>query len=351
MKRHKVHHRIKHHKIKHHRIRHSKAKRVIGSAKIKEFSKQLSAIRTEMSKTVVGQDETVSALLCALLSGGHVLVEGVPGIAKTLIVRTLAEVTGGEHKRIQFTADLLPTDIVGITTYSREKGFEIMKGPIFANFVLADEINRSPPKVQSALLEAMQESQATIGKKSYGIPAPFFVMATQNPIESLGVYQLPEAQLDRFLFKIYIKYPMPDEERMILKQNITLENFEKYKLKSVVSLAQILRMQEFTKKIYLDEKIEKYIVKLVDATRHPDKYNLKLGRFIEWGASPRASIGLFIASKANTLLRGGTYVTPFDVKSVAHNILRHRILLNYEGQAEGIKTDQIIDEILARVPV
>ena len=275
----------------------------------------------------------------------------MPGIAKTLIIRTLAKVIGGTYSRVQFTADLLPTDITGLTTYERTKGFTVVKGPIFANFIIADEINRSPPKVQSALLEAMQEKQVTIGKTTYQLPLPFFVMATQNPIESAGVYNLPEAQIDRFLFKINIYYPSTDEESEILNRNITIYSFDDYKLKSVINPKIIIEIQEFVKDIYVSKSIEKYITRIVDATRSPDKYKINLGKYIEWGSSPRASIGLFIAAKAEALLRGQSYVTPHHVKTVAHDVMRHRILLSYEGQAENISRDDIISEILNKVPM
>lgn len=318
-------------------------------AKVNNCSKILSKIKEEIARIVVGQEEVVDALLCSIISDGHALVEGIPGIAKTLLVRALGKVTGCETKRIQFTVDLLPTDIIGITTYTKERGFEIVKGPIFANFLIGDEINRSPPKTQSALLEAMQERQVTIGKETFPLPNPFFVMATQNPIETAGVYSLPEAQIDRFLMKVLMYYPKVGEEQRILKSNITLKKFEDFQLKSITNPKEIIEMQEIVKKIYMARSVEDYIVKIVDMTRHPK--GLTLGKYIEWGGSPRASIGLFIASKARALMQGNTFVTPQQIKDVAYNILRHRILLNYEGQAENIKTEDIITEILSKVPV
>ena len=319
--------------------------------KFKEYHDLFLKVKNECKKTIVGQDKVIEGLLRGIICDGHVLLEGVPGIAKTLIVRTLAKVIGGSYSRIQFTADLLPTDITGLTTYDKSKGFGVLKGPVFANFVIADEINRSPPKVQSALLEAMQEKQVTIGRETYQLPLPFFVMATQNPIESAGVYNLPEAQIDRFLFKLNIYYPNTDEEGEILKRNITLYSFDEYHLKSVINPKLIMEIQKFVKDIYVSKSIEKYITKIVDATRHPDKYNIKLGKYIEWGSSPRASIGLFIAAKAEALLRGQSFVTPHHVKTVALDVMRHRILLNYEGQAENINRDDIISEILNKVPI
>ncbi len=318
---------------------------------VKKYQKVFDEMRYEVSKIVVGQSDILNFLMEAILSNGHCLVEGIPGIAKTLLLRTLSIVTGCEFKRIQFTPDLLPTDIVGVTAYEKAKGFYTVKGPIFANFVLGDEINRAPPKVQSALLEAMQEKQVTIGHNSFQLPKPFFVMATQNPIEQMGTYPLPEAQIDRFIYKIIMHYPSMSDEEKILKQNISLAKFEDYNIRPVMKPTDLLRLQQDTMQIYLDPKIEKYIVRLVDATRNPKKYNLELGKFIEFGSSPRASISLFIASKAHALLNGKVYVTPNDVKAVAPNIFRHRMILTYEGQAENVETDDVVKELLSKVPV
>jgi len=318
---------------------------------LKKYQKYFSEIKAELGKVIVGQEEIIDSMILALLCNGHVLVEGVPGIAKTLTVKTLASVTNSQFSRIQFTPDLLPTDIIGITTYEEGRGFYSVKGPVFANFVLADEINRAPPKVQSALLEAMQERQVTIGKESFSLPNPFFVMATQNPIESLGTYKLPEAQIDRFLFKLEMKYPTPEQELRIMHQNSTLKKFEEFNLQAIFTTEQIMQAQQDVKKIYMDKKVEKYIVGIVEATRNPEKYGITLGKYIEYGTSPRSTIALFITSKAYALLNGKSFVTPMHVKAVAHSILRHRIILNYEGQADEISTDKIIDEILKRVPV
>jgi len=304
-----------------------------------------------MSKLIVGQERLIESLIEALICNGHVLVEGIPGIAKTLTIRTLSVIAGGIFSRIQFTPDLLPTDIVGITTYEEGKGFYTVKGPIFANFVLADEVNRSPPKVQSALLEAMQERQVTIGKESFQLPVPFFVMATQNPVENLGTYKLPEAQVDRFIFKLLVGYPKLEHEIQILQKNITLHAFEDFSLTPILTPAKMIQAQNDVKRVFIDERIAKYIINVVDASRHPDKYKIELGKYIEYGGSPRASIALFIASKAHAFVLGRTYVIPQDVKDVAHQVLRHRILLNYEGQAEEINTDEIITEILQRITV
>lgn len=287
-----------------------------------------------------------------VLCNGHVLVEGVPGIAKTLIVRTLSIVTGGDFSRIQFTADLLPTDVTGLTIYEEKtKKFKVVKGPVFANFLLADEINRSPPKTQSALLEAMQEKEVTIGDTTYKLPSPFFVMATQNPIEQGGVYTLPEAQVDRFLFKILVNYPSADDELEILEKNMTLRLFDSYKLNAVISPAKILEMQGEVKKIYMSKDIATYIVTIIDATRYPAKYDINSGKYIGYGSSPRASIGLFIASKAMAFMKKCPYVLPEHVKEIAPHVLRHRILLNYEGQAENITSEDIIKEILQKIKV
>ncbi|MFH1332548.1 MAG: MoxR family ATPase [archaeon] len=316
-----------------------------------EPTSDLKKIKKEISKIVVGQEEVIDGLLRAILADGHVLVEGVPGIAKTLLVRTMAVVTGCSFKRIQFTVDLLPTDITGITAYHEKKGFYIVKGPIFANYIIADEINRAPPKTQSALLEAMQEKQATIGKETYPIPIPFFVMANNNPIEQAGVYPLPEAQIDRFLFKLKMGYPDEKQSKEIIEKNITLKRFDDYKLKAVTNPKEILKMQAYTRSIKHSDKIKDYICKIVIATRNPKKYGINLGKYIEWGASPRANIGLFIAAKADAVMKGNKYITPSNIKNIAYDVLRHRILLNYRGRAEGINTDDVIKEVLAKVPL
>ncbi|MDD5331804.1 MAG: MoxR family ATPase [Candidatus Nanoarchaeia archaeon] len=319
--------------------------------KSKEYSKLFDETRKEIANIIVGQDEVIDSMLRCLIANGHALVEGVPGVAKTLLIRTLAKATGCDFKRIQFTIDLLPTDIIGITSYDpMKKEFRTEKGPVFTNFILADEINRSSPKTQSALLESMQEKQVTINKITYPLPLPFFVMATMNPLESEGVYPLPEAQIDRFLFKINMDLPNPKEEQAILKKNITLYRFEDYTVKAILNPKKIIEIQEFVRdKIYLSPELEEYIIRIVDATRKNEKF--KLGRYIAYGGSPRASIGLFIAAKAQALLKGSSFVTPQHIKDVAKSVMRHRILLNYEGQAENITTDQIIDEIISKVPI
>lgn len=318
---------------------------------VANFQQFFKEVRLELSKIFVGQNEMVSRLLEALLSNGHVLIEGIPGVGKTLLVRTLAVITGCSYSRIQFTPDLLPTDILGITTYEEGKGFYTVKGPVFANFVLGDEINRSPPKVQSALLEAMQEKQVTIGKETFKLPFPFFVMATQNPLEQLGTYKLPEAQMDRFLYKVVMDYPSNEEEIKILTTNMTVKSFDDYDIQAVLSPEEIIRAQDIVKKIKTEVKVEKYIIRLSDATRNPEKHGLDKGKYISYGASPRASIALYIASKARALMNNRIFVTVDDVKAVAHDVLRHRILLNFEGQAEGITPDQVIAELLERVKI
>lgn len=312
----------------------------------KEAAKALQVIKKEIAKAFFGQEAVVNSLLRALVCNGHVLMEGVPGIAKTLAIRTLAQVSGCTFQRIQFTADLLPTDIVGMTMYNPRQGFEIAKGPVFANFIIADEINRSPPKTQSALIEAMQERQVTLGKTTFQLPEPFFVMANQNPIETEGVYSLPEAQIDRFLFKVLIDYPAERDEEKIMEENMTFKKFEDFDIQKMISPQKIILMQNLVHKIYLDEKVKKYIMEIVKMTRTKDFEN---GKYIELGASPRASISLYIASKAEALMKGRNFVIPSDVKTVAKEVLRHRIILSYKAKADGVTSDKIIEEILKEV--
>lgn len=318
---------------------------------IASYLERINKGKEEIGKAVIGQEEVIESLFRAIICNGHVLLEGVPGIAKTLMVRSLAAITGTMFSRIQFTPDLLPSDIVGVTSYHKDKGFFVIKGPIFGNFILGDEINRSPPKVQSALLEAMQEKQVTIGKQTFPLQKPFFVLATQNPIESLGTYPLPAAQMDRFLFKLNVGYPTIKAEKVILDKNITTKEFGSFDLKAVISARDILMFQQLVDRIYSDEKIKQYIVDIVDATRKPSKYKIELGKYIEYGGSPRASIGLYIASKAEAMLRGKSFVIPEYIKKVAYDVLRHRILINYEGQSENVTPEQIINEVLSKVPI
>ena len=303
-----------------------------------------------MDKTIVGQKHLVESLLIALLSNGHVLLEGVPGLAKTLAIKTLAQLIDARYSRIQFTPDLLPADVTGTMIYSVQKEqFQIKKGPIFANFVLADEINRAPAKVQSALLEAMQERQVTIGERTFRLDEPFLVMATQNPIEQEGTYPLPEAQVDRFLLKVVIGYPSKEDEKIIIRQNISPVKRE---IRALLRPEEIIDAQKVVERIYLDEKIERYIVDIVFATRQPAEYDLKnLENIISFGASPRASIGLARASRAYAFLRQRGYVIPEDVRAVCHDVLRHRIGLSYEAEANNITADEVISEILDKVQV
>lgn len=303
-----------------------------------------------MDQTIVGQKHLVESLLIALLSNGHVLLEGVPGLAKTLAIKTLAQLIDAKYSRIQFTPDLLPADVVGTMVYSVQKEqFQVKKGPVFANFVLADEINRAPAKVQSALLEAMQERQVTIGDKTFALDEPFLVMATQNPIEQEGTYPLPEAQVDRFLLKVVIGYPSKDEEKLIIRQNISNAKKE---IVPLLKPQEIIEAQKIVEQIYIDEKIERYIVDIVFATRFPSDYNLNdLTSIIAFGASPRASISLARAARSYAFLRQRGYVIPEDIRAVCHDVLRHRIGLTYEAEANNITTDEIISEILDKVEV
>ncbi len=303
-----------------------------------------------MGQTIIGQKHLVDSLLVALLANGHVLLEGVPGLAKTLAIKTLAHIIDAKYSRIQFTPDLLPADVIGTMIYSMQKEqFQIKKGPVFANFVLADEINRAPAKVQSALLEAMQERQVTIGDSTFRLDEPFLVMATQNPIEQEGTYPLPEAQVDRFLLKVIIGYPTKEEEKLIIRQNISPVKAD---VKPLLRPEEIIDAQHIVEQIYLDEKIERYIVDIVFATRKPGEYGLKdLDSIISFGASPRASIGLARAARAYAFLRQRGYVLPEDVRAVSHDVLRHRIGLSYEAEANNITADEVISGILDKVEV
>ena len=309
----------------------------------------LDAIRNEVKTVIVGQHDVIDRLLIALCADGHVLLEGVPGIAKTLVIRTLSQCIDCTFTRLQFTPDLLPSDIMGTKIYNqKDSTFSTVKGPVFAQFILADEINRAPPKVQSALLEAMQERQVTIQGETHTLARPFFVLATENPIESEGTYPLPEAQVDRFMFKVLMTYPSKKDEVTILDrftEGITLTP------KKVISAHEILAIQAFTRKVYADPAIKRYVSELVDATRNPAAYGIDSARYIALGASPRASIFLVLGGKAHALLAGRGYVIPEDIKAVAHDVLRHRIILNYEGEADGITTEAIIDRILGVVKV
>jgi MoxR-like ATPase len=316
--------------------------------KIALQSVYLEQVQQEIGKNIIGQKYMIERLLIALLSNGHVLLEGAPGLAKTLAIRSLAEAIKVDFSRVQFTPDLLPADIIGTMIYNASKGdFEAKKGPIFANFILADEINRAPAKVQSALLQAMQERQVTLGDTTYKLPTPFLVMATQNPIEQEGTYTLPEAQVDRFMLKVIVDYPSFEEERVIMRQHL---NNESPKLNPVITANQLLDARQLVEKIYMDENIEKYILNIIFATRQPEKYGLsKIKDLILYGASPRATISMAIAAKAHAFLKHRAYVIPEDIKAIAHDVLRHRIGLSFEAEAESITSTHLIDSIFTSV--
>jgi len=318
--------------------------------KVEQESRTIQQIRAAVHEVIVGQDLLVDRMIMAMLCNQHVLIEGVPGLAKTLTVTTLAGLVNASFKRIQFTPDLLPADVIGTLIYNpRTNEFTTKKGPIFANIVLADEINRAPAKVQSALLEAMQERQVTIGDESFPVPDPFLVLATQNPIEQEGTYPLPEAQVDRFMMKLKVTYPTKDQEHRILKKMARSKRATN--VTPVIDVADILRLRELADDIFMDEKIEEYIVNLVEATRNPEAYKLDIRPLIRYGASPRATIFLAMASKASALMEGRGYVIPQDVKSVALDVLRHRVLMTYEAEAEEKTSEDIIEQILQTVDV
>ena len=318
--------------------------------RIERQSAFVTNLTTGMDQIIVGQKHLVESLLIGLLSDGHVLLEGVPGLAKTLAIKTLASLIDAKYSRIQFTPDLLPADVIGTMVYSqKDESFKVQRGPIFANFVLADEINRAPAKVQSALLEAMHERQVTIGKETFILPEPFLVLATQNPIEQEGTYPLPEAQVDRFMLKVVIDYPKLEEEKLIIRQNI---NGEKFNVKPILKADEIIEARKVVRQVYLDEKIERYIVDIVFATRFPEKYDLKeLKDMIGFGGSPRASINLALAARTYAFIKRRGYVIPEDVRAVAHDVLRHRIGLTYEAEANNMTSDEIISKILNKVEV
>ena len=327
----------------------------ISDEKIKELtdisvkhSQTISKVIEEAEKNIVGQKEVIKKIIISIISDGHVLLESVPGLAKTLMIKTMADIFSVDNVRIQFTPDLLPADILGTKIYKSNTGtFEIQKGPIFHNFVLADEINRAPPKVQSALLEAMQEKQVSIHGETFQLDKPFLVLATQNPIENEGTYKLPEAQVDRFALKILITYPTKEQEIEIIKRN-TIN--VKIKVSPIVKLKEIIEMQKFNEEIYADDVILKYVASVIDATRNPSKYELQLNNIIEFGASQRASIWLIRAAKANAMINGRGYVIPEDIKQIAHEVLRHRLILTFEAEADEINTDKVIDIILEKIP-
>ena len=318
--------------------------------RIERQSSFVTNLTAGMDQIIVGQKHLVESLLIGLLSDGHVLLEGVPGLAKTLAIKTLASLIDAQYSRVQFTTDFLPAVVIGTMVYSqKDETFQVKKGPVFANFVLADEINRAPAKVQSALLEAMQERQVTIGTETFPLPEPFLVLATQNPIEQEGTYPLPEAQVDRFMLKVVIDYPKMEEEKMIIRQNI---NGDKFNVKPILKAQEIIEARKVVRQVYLDEKIERYIVDIVFATRYPEKYDLKeLKDMIGFGGSPRASINLALAARTYAFIKRRGYVIPEDVRAVAHDVLRHRIGLTYEAEASNLTSDEIISKILNKVEV
>ena len=312
-----------------------------------KYSNIISNVIEETQKSIIGQKSIIKKILISIISDGHVLLESVPGLAKTLMIKTMADIFSVNNVRIQFTPDLLPADIVGTKIYkSNSNEFEIQKGPIFHNFILADEINRAPPKVQSALLEAMQEKQVSIHGETFQLDKPFLVLATQNPIENEGTYKLPEAQVDRFALKILIDYPTKEEEIKIIEKNTTTSEI---KVNAILKSKEIIEMQEFNSKIYADNVILKYVTTIIDATRNPNQYKLDLENIIEFGASPRASIWLIKAAKANAMINGRGYVIPEDIKEIAHEVLRHRLILTFEAEADEINTDKVIDIILDKI--
>ncbi len=318
---------------------------------VEKSSAVLGNVRSEIARVIVGQQEIIDRLLIGIIANGHILIEGVPGLAKTLIISSLASVFDASYSRIQFTPDLLPADITGTMIYNPKSGdFSVKKGPVFANFILADEINRAPSKVQSALLEAMQERQVTLGDNTFPLPNPFFVMATQNPIEQEGTYPLPEAQIDRFFMKLKIKYPAYDEERQILERMV---NEQPIPLQKVLSPKDIEELREVMHKVYMEEKLKDYILQLVNSTRHPERYPRlnDLKGLIEFGASPRATIFLARAAKTNAYISGRAYVIPDDIKMIAKDVLRHRIILTYEAEAEELTSEDIINRILDEIEV
>ena len=318
--------------------------------RIERQSSFVTNLTAGMDQIIVGQKHLVESLLIGLLSDGHVLLEGVPGLAKTLAIKTLASLIDAQYSRVQFNPDLRAADVIGSIVFSKkDETFQVKKGPIFANFVLADEINRAPAKVQSALLEAMQERQVTIGKETFPLPEPFLVLATQNPIEQEGTYPLPEAQVDRFMLKVVIDYPKMEEEKLIIRQNI---NGDKFNVKPILKAQEIIEARKVVRQVYLDEKIERYIVDIVFATRYPEKYDLKeLKDMIGFGGSPRASINLALAARTYAFIKRRGYVIPEDVRAVAHDVLRHRIGLTYEAEASNLTSDEIISKILNKVEV
>lgn len=319
--------------------------------KISESSKFIDGLRDSMNQIIIGQEQLVNKIIISMLSNGHILLEGVPGLAKTMMVKTLSDLINTDFQRIQFTPDMLPADLLGTLIYNQKTGdFETRKGPIFSNIILADEINRAPAKVQSALLEAMQERQITIGETTFILDAPFLVMATQNPVEQEGTYPLPEAQVDRFMFKLLVEYPSLSSERLVLRQNTSSSKVEN--LSPIVEVDEILEAQNVINEIYVDEKVEDYVLNLIFATRDPEKYNLKdLSRIIDYGASPRATINLIKAAKARAFTEHRGYITPEDIRYIGSDVLRHRIILTYEAEAEELTSEDVIRRLFEVIEV
>ena len=320
--------------------------------KSKEMAEKIQTLEHEVQKGIIGQENTVRKVLLCVIASGNVLLEGVPGLGKSFLVETLSRVVEGtEMHRIQFTPDKLPSDIVGVEAYNEDKGFYVEKGPIFGNFILADEINRAPPKVQSAMLEAMQEHKVSIGDETFALPEPFFTMATQNPVEQGGTYPLPEAQIDRFMFKIYLDYPKKHNEQKIIDMNANILDEGDFGVSAVVDREDVRNIQEFSKVVTVRDEIKAYIVDLVDASRNPEQYGMEYSDYIDWGCTPRASINLALAGRANALYNGRHYVTPEDIREVLVDVFVHRIILNYEGEAQGLEIEDVIQNIVDRVPV
>ncbi|QGA80125.1 AAA family ATPase [Candidatus Nanohalobium constans] len=320
--------------------------------KAEHFKEIMHRMESEIQKGYIGQEEVINKILLTVAAGGNILLEGVPGLGKSLLVEQLGRVVENtEFNRIQFTPDKLPSDIVGVEAYNDDKGFYVEKGPIFANFILADEINRAPPKVQSAMLEAMQEHKVSIGDETFHLPEPFFTMATQNPVEQGGTYPLPEAQIDRFLFKIYLDYPKKKNEQKIIDMNANIMDDDDFDVSAVVSREEVKNLQAFSKQVVVRPEIKEYIVDLVDASRNPADYGMEYADYIEWGCTPRASINLALAGRAQALYQGRHYVTPEDIRDIIEEVFVHRIMLNYEGEAQGIEVEDIIENIVNRVPV
>lgn len=319
--------------------------------KISESSKFIDGLRDSMNQIIIGQEQLVNKIIISMLSNGHILLEGVPGLAKTMMVKTLSDLINTDFQRIQFTPDMLPADLIGTLIYNQKTGdFETRKGPIFSNIILADEINRAPAKVQSALLEAMQERQITIGETTFILDAPFLVMATQNPVEQEGTYPLPEAQVDRFMFKLLVEYPSLSSERLVLRQNTSSSKVQN--LSPIVEVDEILEAQNIINEIYVDEKVEDYVLNLIFATRDPEKYNLKdLSRIIDYGASPRATINLIKAAKARAFTEHRGYITPEDIRYIGSDVLRHRIILTYEAEAEELTSEDVIRRLFEVIEV